>query len=181
MVNFVATTRRWYGQGKPERCRRMLRLPNAARWGAAEKAAPCSFFALLAVIQKRRTPSGPPFRSAIRRKIAYSATIAPVGQAPSQAPQSMQAPASTTATPSSTFTAPTGQAPSQAPQPMQPSVTLCAIVELSFRPVPNNLSRGTFPQRCAPARPQPASLCTDTGAGVRLCADCSKDKPKRQD
>lgn len=130
--------------------------------------------------QKRRTLPGPPFWSAIRRKPLYSATIAPVGQAPSQAPQSMQAPASTTATPSSTFTAPTGQAPSQAPQPMQPSVTLCAIVELSFRPVPNNLS-GNHPQRFAPARPQPASLCTGAGPGARLCADCSKDKPKRQD
>ena len=29
MVNFAATTRRWYGQGKPERCRRMPRLPRA--------------------------------------------------------------------------------------------------------------------------------------------------------
>nr|DAP13698.1 MAG TPA: hypothetical protein [Caudoviricetes sp.] len=28
MVKFVATTRRWYRQGKPERCRRKPRLPN---------------------------------------------------------------------------------------------------------------------------------------------------------
>jgi len=26
--NFVASTRRWYRQGKPERCRRTPRLPN---------------------------------------------------------------------------------------------------------------------------------------------------------
>nr|DAQ74953.1 MAG TPA: hypothetical protein [Caudoviricetes sp.] len=28
VVNFVAATRRWYRQGKPERCRRTPRLPN---------------------------------------------------------------------------------------------------------------------------------------------------------
>jgi hypothetical protein len=60
----------------------------------------------------------------------YSAAIAPVGQAPSQAPQSMQAPASTTATPLSRETAPTGQAPSQAPQPTHASETLCAMIIL---------------------------------------------------
>ena len=66
------------------------------------------------------------------RRETYSAVIAPVGQAPSQAPQSMQASAFTTATPPSTATAPTGQAPSQAPQPTHASETLCAIIELSF-------------------------------------------------
>jgi hypothetical protein len=66
------------------------------------------------------------------RRETYSAVIAPVGQAPSQAPQSMQASAFTTATPFSTATAPTGQAPSQAPQPTHASETLCAIIKLSF-------------------------------------------------
>ena len=66
----------------------------------------------------------------------YSAVIAPVGQAPSQAPQSMQASAFTTATPFSTATAPTGQAPSQAPQPTHASETLCAIIKSPFIPVP---------------------------------------------
>ena len=28
VVDFVPTTRRWYRQGKPERCRRMVRLPK---------------------------------------------------------------------------------------------------------------------------------------------------------
>ena len=113
---------------------------------------------------------------------AYSAVIAPVGQAPSQAPQSMQAPASTTATPSSTFTAPTGQAPSQAPQPMHASETLCAIIELSFRPVPQELMwRGTTPRGLLlHGRSQPLSG-NAVNQGVYSCADCSKDKPKRQD
>ena len=62
----------------------------------------------------------------------YSAAIAPVGQAPSQAPQSMQESAFTTAAPFSMVIAPTGQAPSQAPQPTHASETLCAIIELSF-------------------------------------------------
>jgi hypothetical protein len=70
------------------------------------------------------------------RRETYSAVIAPVGQAPSQAPQSMQASAFTTATPFSTATAPTGQAPSQAPQPTHASETLCAIIKSPFIPVP---------------------------------------------
>jgi hypothetical protein len=80
----------------------------------------------------------------------YSAAIAPVGQAPSQAPQSMQAPASTTATPLSRETAPTGQAPSQAPQPTHASETLCAMIILLS-------TRANDRKRSALARPQPAS------------------------
>ena len=66
----------------------------------------------------------------------YSAAIAPVGQAPSQAPQSMQESAFTTAAPFSMVIAPTGQAPSQAPQPTHASETLCAIIKSPFIPVP---------------------------------------------
>ena len=62
----------------------------------------------------------------------YSAAIAPVGQAPSQAPQSMQESAFTTAAPFSMVIAPTGQAPSQAPQPTHASETLCAIINSPF-------------------------------------------------
>ena len=81
--------------------------------------------------------TGPPlFVSVYRDRCNYSAVIAPVGQAPSQAPQSMQASAFTTATPFSTATAPTGQAPSQAPQPTHASETLCAIIKSPFIPVP---------------------------------------------
>ena len=75
----------------------------------------------------------------------YSAAIAPVGQAPSQAPQSMQASAFTTATPLSMATAPTGQAPSQAPQPTHASETLCAIMMISFRPVRNKCRKAADP------------------------------------
>lgn len=83
----------------------------------------------------------------------YSAAIAPVGQAPSQAPQSMQAPASTTATPPSTVTAPTGQAPSQAPQPTHASETLCAIINSPFISVPKNFMKGSASARlCWPLR-----------------------------
>ena len=88
---------------------------------------------------KKEKAADPPGRSAAFDALFaryllknYSAVIAPVGQAPSQAPQSMQASAFTTATPPSTATAPTGQAPSQAPQPTHASETLCAIIELSF-------------------------------------------------
>ena len=81
--------------------------------------------------------TGPPlFVSVYRNRCNYSAVIAPVGQAPSQAPQSMQASAFTTATPPSMVTAPTGQAPSQAPQPTHASETLCAIIKSPFIPVP---------------------------------------------
>ena len=81
--------------------------------------------------------TGPPlFVSVYRDRCNYSAVIAPVGQAPSQAPQSMQASAFTTATPPSMVTAPTGQAPSQAPQPTHASETLCAIIKSPFIPVP---------------------------------------------
>ena len=77
--------------------------------------------------------TGPPlFVSVYRNRCNYSAVIAPVGQAPSQAPQSMQASAFTTATPPSMVTAPTGQAPSQAPQPTHASETLCAIINSPF-------------------------------------------------
>ena len=46
----------------------------------------------------------------------YSALIAPVGQAPSQAPQSMHAEASTTYFPSPSAIAPTGQVDEHDPQ-----------------------------------------------------------------
>lgn len=59
----------------------------------------------------------------------YSAVIAPVGQAPSHAPQSTQEAASTTAV-SSRVIAPTGQVSTQAPQATQASVTVWAIVIL---------------------------------------------------
>lgn len=66
-------------------------------------------------------------RSSPRRlsafKTNYSALIAPVGQAPSQAPQSMQLPASTTAL-SAMLIAPTGQVSTQAPQATHSSETI---------------------------------------------------------
>ena len=55
------------------------------------------------------------YRLRFKRKIAYSAWIAPVGQTPSQAPQSTQEAASTTAL-SSMLIAPTGQVSTHAPQ-----------------------------------------------------------------
>ena len=79
----------------------------------------------------------------------YSAVIAPVGQAPSQAPQSMQASAFTTATPPSMVTAPTGQAPSQAPQPTHASETLCAIIVLSLSPVRSFMKKPALARRVA--------------------------------
>ena len=78
----------------------------------------------------------------------YSAVIAPVGQAPSQAPQSMQASAFTDATPS-TVIAPTGQAPSQAPQPTHASETLCAIIVLSLSPVRSVMKKPALARRVA--------------------------------
>ena len=158
----------------------MLRLPNAARWGAAAKQLPVPLYRQA----KTADPAGPAVSVCYQAKTAYSATIAPVGQAPSQAPQSMQAPASTTATPSSTFTAPTGQAPSQAPQPMHASVTLCAIVELSFRPVPPSNITGDSPpevRSCTAAASLSFQGTPNRKPASRFCADCSKDKPKRQD
>ena len=58
---------------------------------------------------------------------AYSAEIAPMGQVPSQAPQSMQAPASMTMCSSPMEIAPTGQEDSQAPQETQASPILRAM------------------------------------------------------
>ena len=81
--------------------------------------------------------------------VDYSAAIAPVGQAPSQAPQSMQASAFTTATPFSMVTAPTGQAPSQAPQPTHASETLCAIIVLSLSPVRSFMKKPALARRVA--------------------------------
>ena len=83
------------------------------------------------------------------RRETYSAVIAPVGQAPSQAPQSMQASAFTTATPPSMVTAPTGQAPSQAPQPTHASETLCAIIVLSLSPVRSFMKKPALARRVA--------------------------------
>ena len=57
----------------------------------------------------------------------YSASMAPVGQVPSQAPQSMQALASMTMWLSPMEIAPTGQELSQAPQETQVSVILRAM------------------------------------------------------
>lgn len=42
--NFVASTRRWYRQGKPERCRRTPRLPNTNRWGTVPMPFPVPVF-----------------------------------------------------------------------------------------------------------------------------------------
>lgn len=94
--------------------------------------------------------TGPPlFVSVYRNRCNYSAVIAPVGQAPSQAPQSMQASAFTTATPPSMVTAPTGQAPSQAPQPTHASETLCAIIVLSLSPVRSVMKKPALARRVA--------------------------------
>ena len=57
----------------------------------------------------------------------YSAEIALMGQVPSQAPQSMQAPASMTMWSSPMEIAPTGQALSHAPQETHVSVILRAM------------------------------------------------------
>ena len=93
--------------------------------------------------------TGPPlFVSVYRNRCNYSAVIAPVGQAPSQAPQSMQASAFTDATPS-TVIAPTGQAPSQAPQPTHASETLCAIIVLSLSPVRSFMKKPALARRVA--------------------------------
>ena len=89
----------------------------------------------------------------------YSAVIAPVGQAPSQAPQSMQASAFTTATPPSTATAPTGQAPSQAPQPTHASETLCAIIKLSFYHPCTSFKKKSALARCQQASPEFILVC----------------------
>ena len=94
----------------------------------------------------------------VRRK-NYSAVIAPVGQAPSQAPQSMQASAFTTATPPSTVTAPTGQAPSQAPQPTHASETLCAIIKLSFYHPCTSFKKKSALARCQQASPEFILVC----------------------
>lgn len=75
-------------------------------------------------IQKAR-----PLQAAQSGKIAYSAWIAPVGQTPSQAPQSTQEEASTTAL-SSMLIAPTGQVSTHAPQATHSLVTVWAIVKL---------------------------------------------------
>jgi hypothetical protein len=61
----------------------------------------------------------------------YSSLIAPVGQAPSQAPQSMQESASTTYLSSPALIAPTGQAASQLPQDTQSSEITCAMLNSS--------------------------------------------------
>ena len=58
----------------------------------------------------------------------YQPEIAPIGQADSQAPQSMQAPASTTYLPSPSEIAPTGHAPAQLPHDTHASEIVCAII-----------------------------------------------------
>ena len=93
------------------------------------------------------------------RRETYSAVIAPVGQAPSQAPQSMQASAFTTATPPSMVTAPTGQAPSQAPQPTHASETLCAIIKLSFYHPCTSFKKKSALARCQQASPEFILVC----------------------
>ena len=104
--------------------------------------------------------TGPPlFVSVYRNRCNYSAVIAPVGQAPSQAPQSMQASAFTTATPPSMVTAPTGQAPSQAPQPTHASETLCAIIKLSFYHPCTSFKKKSALARCQQASPEFILVC----------------------
>ena len=104
--------------------------------------------------------TGPPlFVSVYRNRCNYSAVIAPVGQAPSQAPQSMQASAFTTATPFSMVTAPTGQAPSQAPQPTHASETLCAIIKLSFYHPCTSFKKKSALARCQQASPEFILVC----------------------
>ena len=104
--------------------------------------------------------TGPPlFVSVYRDRCNYSAVIAPVGQAPSQAPQSMQASAFTTATPPSMVTAPTGQAPSQAPQPTHASETLCAIIKLSFYHPCTSFKKKSALARCQQASPEFILVC----------------------
>ena len=68
-------------------------------------------------------PEGIAGSSTICDRKNYSGWIAPVGQAPSQAPQSMQAEASTTAL-SAMLIAPTGQVSTQAPQATHSLVTV---------------------------------------------------------
>jgi hypothetical protein len=60
----------------------------------------------------------------IDKTIAYSSTIASVGQAEAQVPQLTHVAASITLAPSPSLIAPTGHSPSQAPQLTQASVIL---------------------------------------------------------
>lgn len=75
----------------------------------------------------RKESPRPFWRGAGASFAGYSAEIAPMGQVPSQAPQSMQAPASMTMWSSPMEIAPTGQEPSQAPQEMQVSLITRAM------------------------------------------------------
>ena len=75
----------------------------------------------------RKESPRPFWRGAGASFAGYSAEIAPMGQVPSQAPQSMQAPASMTMWSSPMEIAPTGQELSQAPQEMQVSLITRAM------------------------------------------------------
>jgi hypothetical protein len=70
----------------------------------------------------------PKGRNLFQTNINYSASIAPVGQAASQAPQSRHASASITYLPSPSEIAPTGHSPAHAPHIMQASVILYAMI-----------------------------------------------------
>ncbi len=67
-------------------------------------------------------------RDFVHITLNYASEIAPVGQAPSQAPQSMQVASSISNLPSPMLIAPTGHVPSQAPQATQASEILRAML-----------------------------------------------------
>ena len=46
VVDFVPTTRRWYGQGRPERCRRGVRLPEQQPSKGLQRCNPFPYFPL---------------------------------------------------------------------------------------------------------------------------------------
>lgn len=76
---------------------------------------------------EKKAPRRPNRRQGAWFCLSYSAEIAPMGQVPSQAPQSMQAPASMTMWSSPMEIAPTGQELSQAPQETQVSLITRAM------------------------------------------------------
>ena len=83
-----------------------------------------------------------------RKRLSYSALnqalIAPIGHADSQAPQSMQAPASTTYFPSPSEIAPTGHEPAQLPHDTHASEIVCAIVKSSLLNIDVNVMLNYF-------------------------------------
>ena len=141
--------KRWGGLGGGEAVRgkrRSLAWRSSGIAGVRARAAPAYFRAWLRVL-KGSTPAGYerellPARGCkkARRKTcraflffrfepnaAYSATGAPTGQTPAQAPHSMQVSALISYLPSPSAIAPTGHSPAQEPHIMQPPPITYAI------------------------------------------------------